>query len=1408
MPHAFIYQRVTRRTAAKPQKSFRGSATLGLGVDVFVTFLVMMLVLISAASGDEATRFEGLQKEFAEQTHPILEQFCLDCHSTDDKEGELDLERFASVEEVRRDPQAWLKIAEMLDNGEMPPEDSKQPSAEQRKQLRSWVESYLNAEALAHAGDPGPVILRRLSNDEYNYTVRDLTGIEALDPTREFPVDGAAGEGFTNAGSAQAMSPALVQKYFDAAKDVASHVVLLPAGIRFSPHVTERDRTDDLVAAIRQFYARFAVTKDVGFEVGGAGRVPNEAGIIPLDLYLAATIDERGDLSSGRKTIDEVARARKLNAKYLGTLWNELSRRPDRPSPLLDALREKWRGAKPADVGQLVQWIGRQQQVLFKYNTVGHIGKQGKPKVWMEAVTPIATSRAFNLTLPGGKTEDTSVFLIASDAGDGNEHDYVLWENPRLAIAGGREIPLRDLAGLQKRITRLQKEALAKTADYLAAVAEVEARPDIADDELKTLATKHGLDVKALRVWLNYLSIGEPGPVTITGHITQKHQNNNYDFVRGWGNPATPIVVGNASDRQVRIPGIARPRRIVVHPSPTLFVAAAWQAPISGLVKISANLHDAHPECGNGQEWFLQHRTKQKTGNLWKGDFATGGAATMTPKTISVRRGELVAFLVGPRSGEYTCDLTEVNLTITELAGEKRVWDLAKDCASDLQAANPHADRFGNDRVWHFFQGPMADVNKEATEFVSVPAGSVLAKWRQAKDAARRAELADQVQTLATGDPPADGATPDGALFEQLKNMAFSPHDLDSLLADVEPDPRFQGANLVVQAPTVVEFLIPAVLAEGSTFVATGRLEPEKGREGSVRLEVATSKIEPDALPRSNPVIVNDGSAARQRVEAAFAAFRELFPPAVCYEQIVPVDEVVTLTLWYRQDDALQRLMLDDKQIAELNRLWDELFYVAKEPLKYEVAFEQIRAFATQDRPDLVKLWKPLVKGVEHRAAEFRERLIDTEPKHLAAVILDFAERAWRRPLTDPEQQGLTDFYGRLRHNEIPHEEAIRLTIARVLTSPAFLYKLEQPAAGKEAALVSDSELATRLSYFLWSSMPDEELMQTAREIRLNASQRRARGATDSDEAHASGSRLNDELELLRQTRRMLKDPRTRRLAIQFACQWLHVRNFDQEAEKNEKLYPEFASLRGDMYEETVRFFADMFRNDGSILSMLDADRTFLNEALAKHYGIAGVRGAWQRVDAVRSHGRGGVLGMATVLASQSGASRTSPILRGNWVFETLLGQRLPKPPAGVPILPDEPPKGLTARQLIEQHSSAVACAKCHAKIDPYGFALEQYDAIGRLRPAAVDTKTKLLDGDTIDGLDGLRTYLLTKRRDDFVRQFCRKLLGYSLGREVLLSDRPLIDKMMKDLAENDYRFSVAVEAIVLSDQFRKIRGS
>ncbi|MDP6208098.1 MAG: DUF1588 domain-containing protein, partial [Roseibacillus sp.] len=243
------------------------------------------------------------------------------------------------------------------------------------------------------------------------------------------------------------------------------------------------------------------------------------------------------------------------------------------------------------------------------------------------------------------------------------------------------------------------------------------------------------------------------------------------------------------------------------------------------------------------------------------------------------------------------------------------------------------------------------------------------------------------------------------------------------------------------------------------------------------------------------------------------------------------------------------------------------------------------------------------------------------------------------------------------------------------------------------------------------------------------------------------------------------------------------------------------------MYEEAVRFFTDFFQNNRSILSLLNSDHTFADAELAKFYRLPAPTGGWQRVSGLRGLNRGGILGFASTLAKHSGASRTSPILRGNWISETLLGEKLPKPPKDVPTLPDQVPTGLTARELIQQHSSEPACAKCHARIDPYGFALEAFDTIGRSREGR-DTSATLPDGTAIRGLDGLRTYLLEERGDTFVRYFCRKLLGYALGREVQLSDEPLLDELMIRLKGDDYRVRTVVETIVVSRQFREIRSA
>ena len=618
------------------------------------------------------------------------------------------------------------------------------------------------------------------------------------------------------------------------------------------------------------------------------------------------------------------------------------------------------------------------------------------------------------------------------------------------------------------------------------------------------------------------------------------------------------------------------------------------------------------------------------------------------------------------------------------------------------------------------------------------------------------------------------------------------------------------GASLCVQAPSVITLRLPSTIAAGRTLVTTATLDAESGRDASVQPDVVLGEAElksgllaatttvnlstvtalyPDTrtLSYHKPVLVAEEGAARKKFAAAMEAHRQLFPISLCYPQVVPTDEVLTLTQFHREDEHLVRLVLHEAEQREIDRLWDELRFVSQDPLKLAAVLDSL-VETTKDHPQDGG-FNEAVKPFHERADVFRQRLIDCEPKQLDALI-DFASHAFRRPLAKQEVDDLRDLYRSLRSEELSHEDAFRLVLARVFVAAPFLYRFESVPDGASSAQVSPWELANRLSYFLWSSLPDEELR-----------------------AKAADGTLGHPDVLEQQTRRMLKDARVRRLGTEFACQWLHIHDFPVTESKSVQLFPEFEQLRTDMHEESILFLTDLFQSDASLLGLLNADHTFVNERLAKFYGVAGVEGeAWRRIEGIQQHGRGGILGLAATLAKQSGASRTSPILRGNWVSEVLLGEKLPRPPKDVPQLADTVPDGLTERQMIERHSSDAACAKCHQRVDPLGFALEGFDAIGRRREKgqtglAIDTRTKLADGHEIDGLAGLRSYLLDQRRSAVVGQFCRKLLGYALGRETQLSDQPLLAEMQRKLAENGYRTSTAVLTIVQSRQFREIRG-
>lgn len=1397
----------------------------------FCLFLCLMPVVSQCAGAPTLSR---LDRAFVRETLPLVKTYCLGCHSTEKQKGELDLERFKTVSDVMKHAKVWQGVVEQIALGEMPPKDKPQMSAAEREKLLGWVNNALDEAARQRAGDPGPVVLRRLNNAEYTYTIRDLTGVPSLDPAKEFPVDSASGEGFMNVGNSLVMSPALVTKYLDAAKDVAAHAVLVPDGIRFSPSVTRRDWTEELLAEIRGMYRDFTDNGGgTSVNLQGIRFDTKDGGVLPLDKYLAALLEER----AGKRKASDVPVG--LSAKYLQSLRAMLNGK--QPNFLLDAFRARWRMAKPGDAPALAKDISQWQHALWKFNSVGHIGKRDGPKSWMEPLTPMQPKQELRFKFPAqGDAKDVTLYLSASDAGDGNAGDFVVWEQPRLVIPGQPPLLLRDLRHVHQTLSARRERTLANTTKFLSAAAKAEAgRKDVA-----ALALEQGVEADALAAWLDYLGVNASGPVKLEGHFTSTFSNaNGYAFITGWGPSGTPNLTANSSGQHVRIPGNMKPHSIAVHPSPKLAAVVGWRSPVTGRVRVTAAIQHAHPECGNGVTWSLELRRGSKRQRLANG--IAHGAKGVKPapiESLPVQPGDVVSLLVGPRDANHSCDLTAVDLTLTSLGEGGREWDLAKDVSPDVRAGNPHADRFGNEGVWHFYTEP----DKGAPLGPVIPAGSLLAKWQSAATADEKNKLAGVVQALLTAVAPDKKDSPDAVLHRQLTSLGgplFSgmmrgsgwdaatanpkqPTSITAGTAGLDPaqfgrhpnGSAIDAANLGVKAPAVLEVRLPADLVAGYEFITTGVLDKATGAEGSVQLQLLTNKPAASAgllaieaktadgegpwysnnrtTSHNSPIVVNDGSTARKRIEAAFDEFRQMFPAALCYTKIVPVDEVVTLTLYYREDHHFRRLMLSDAQAAKLDQLWDQLHYVAQDALTLVDAFEQLWQYATQDADP--SAFTPMREPIKQRAEQFRKQLADTQPAHVDAV-LKFADGAYRRPLTDAEKGELRGLYRKLRSEEIPHDEAIRLTLARTLVAPAFLYRAEKPGPGDKPGPVTDSELATRLSYFLWSSAPDAELRAVA----------------------ASGKLRKPDV-LAAQTRRMLKDERTRRLATEFACAWLHIYDFDELGEKSERHFPTFAGLRAPMYEETIRFFTDLFQNNGSVLNILDADYTFLNAELAKHYGIkletwnaerGTVRDGWQRVDGVKKFARGGILAHATTLAKQSGASRTSPILRGNWLAEVLLGDKLPRPPKDVPQLPeDEATETLTVRQLTEKHSSDPRCYGCHRRIDPYGFSLEAYDAIGRFRNKdlggrAIEVKTKVMDGSEIDGLEGLRQYLLTTKRDAFLKQFCRKLLGYSLGRGVLLSDAPLISEMREQLKKHDYKISAAMETIVRSKQFRDIRG-
>jgi hypothetical protein len=420
------------------------------------------------------------------------------------------------------------------------------------------------------------------------------------------------------------------------------------------------------------------------------------------------------------------------------------------------------------------------------------------------------------------------------------------------------------------------------------------------------------------------------------------------------------------------------------------------------------------------------------------------------------------------------------------------------------------------------------------------------------------------------------------------------------------------------------------------------------------------------------------------------------------------------------------------------------------------------------------------VKAMYQEPADEQTAFRAAEIDRTYAALQAFADRAYRRPITHAEMYRLMRFVEAVMNDGESADAGLKLALKAVLVSAHFLFRIE----ANPDRLTSDFELAARLSYFLWSSMPDEELFRLA-----------------------AGEQLRDARTLVQQVRRMLRDPRSRALAENFGGQWLQTRALAQSTPAP-ALFPQFDNeLRIAMQEETVRLIDFLIRTDRSALELLTADYTFVNERLARHYGIPGVRGKqFQRV-ALAGTPRGGVLTHASVLTVTSGPTRTSPIKRGKWLLENILGMTVPAPPPGVDDLKTQGRTALTLRQRLEQHRSRAECAACHARLDPLGYGLENFDAVGAWRDRdgdrPIDPTGTLPDGRRFRGIAELRA-VLTAQPERFTRCLTEKMLVYALGRRLTPADRPAVNRIVRHAGRNGHRLSSLVIALVRSDPFQK----
>jgi mono/diheme cytochrome c family protein len=684
----------------------------------------------------------------------------------------------------------------------------------------------------------------------------------------------------------------------------------------------------------------------------------------------------------------------------------------------------------------------------------------------------------------------------------------------------------------------------------------------------------------------------------------------------------------------------------------------------------------------------------------------------------------------------------------------------------------------------------------------------------------RNARIVTRAAPAGRGAPPAGAGAGRGAAGPILSDVSLrslvAADDAATLAFGTSPDGTTMGPDdFATAGPASFTIDVPA---GGNVLELRADAELGKDRNAVIRVMLSDRPegSSRDALQRA--LIGDPASAGYRTFRANMAEYASLLPPNSHGEanpadkDPVPApfdntynspehDAFVLKVKYQRNDTFFTDNMVDGADRDRLNQAWNDLFgswpyhdaYLGMliDHFNLDLKSRRIADLSAARIAALPADIRPHFASLRAHYDEVMKAQTLAQPGHITDALA-FASRAWRRPLTAAEKAGLRAFYQRSRNvTHLDHDGAMRALVARVLVSPAFLYRVETVASGAEKPL-NGWEMASRMSFFLWSSIPDDEL-------------RRA----------AAAGELSNPAMIARQVKRMTADPKARRLATEFFGQWLGFYHFDQYRGVDTGGFPEFTDeVKSAMYDEAVSTFEYIVREDRPVTEVLYADYTFLNKPLAQFYGIevdVTSTDTMVKVDGAHAFNRGGALRLGAVLTTTSAPLRTSPVKRGDWILKRVIGTPTPPPPGDAGNIPADPKAfgGLTLRQRLAEHKRDATCASCHVRIDPLGFPLEGFDAVGRVRQkyadgTAVDVTGELADKTRIVGTEGLLNYLKGKDKQ-VMTTVSKKMLGYALGRAVLASDRPLVAEMTA--AGGRASFSDLAIKIVTSRQFRNRLG-